>query len=135
MVYKNTPDNWATRRVLAISYSPDGRYKETLFEREEDGNYYAGCGRLYASDIEDRTKFYPIPDDEKLSRWVLKDGTMNYRDGLSRHGKCVPFLKRIGMRLWKPFPICRFVPNVDALRFVVIPRTSTVGLSFAKKDI
>lgn len=76
MVCKNTPDNWATRRVLAISYSPDGRYKETLFEREEDGNYYAGCGRFYASDIEDRTKFYPIPDDEKLSRWVLKDGTV-----------------------------------------------------------
>ncbi|MGR4830143.1 hypothetical protein, partial [Bifidobacterium adolescentis] len=22
------------------------------------------------------TKFYPIPDDEKLSRWVLKDGTV-----------------------------------------------------------
>lgn len=76
MVCKNTPDNWATRRVLAISYSPDGRYKETLFEREEDGNYYAGCGRFYASDIEDRTKFYPISDDEKLSRWVLKDGTV-----------------------------------------------------------
>ena len=50
-----------------------------------------------------------------------------------QRGKCVPFLKRIGMRLWKPFPLCRFVLNVDAPRFVVIPRTSTVGLSFAKK--
>lgn len=28
-----------------------------------------------------------------------------------QRGKCVPFLKRIGMRLWKPFPLCRFGPE------------------------
>ena len=64
------------REALSVSNLSHPNIVEVYDVGEEDGNYYAGCGRFYASDIEDRTKFYPIPDDEKLSRWVLKDGTV-----------------------------------------------------------
>ena len=80
MVAENT-EKWTASRVLVIKYDRDGRYHERLFRRTVLNNAFP----VYISPDGDRfeknllttyPKAYPIPDDAKLYRWVLKDGTV-----------------------------------------------------------
>lgn len=66
--------------MLVIKYDRDGRYHERLFRRTVLNNAFP----VYIDPAGDRfektllttyPKAYPIPDDAKLCRWVLKDGT------------------------------------------------------------
>lgn len=74
-------EKWTASRVLVIKYDRDGRYHERLFRRTVLNNAFP----VYISPAGDRfektllttyPKAYPIPDDAKLYRWVLKDGTV-----------------------------------------------------------
>lgn len=73
-------EKWTASRVLVIKYDRDGRYHERLFRRTVLNNAFP----VYIDPAGDRfektllttyPKAYPIPDDAKLCRWVLKDGT------------------------------------------------------------
>ena len=74
-------EKWTASRVLVIKYDRDGRYHERLFRRTVLNNAFP----VYINPAGDRfektllttyPKAYPIPDDAKLYRWVLKDGTV-----------------------------------------------------------
>lgn len=74
-------ETWTTSRVLVIKYDRDGRYYERLFRRKVLNNIFS----VYINPAGDRfektllttyPKACPIPDDAKLYRWVLKDGTV-----------------------------------------------------------
>ena len=68
-------------RLLVIEYDGDGRYHEHLFSRTVPDNaspvYIDPVGRKFnESLLTCRSKVCPIPDDAKLCRWVLRDGTV-----------------------------------------------------------
>lgn len=74
-------EKWTASRVLVIKYDRDGRYHERLFRRTVLNNAFS----VYINPAGDRfektllttyPKAYPIPDDAKLYRWVLRDGTV-----------------------------------------------------------
>lgn len=74
-------EKWTASRVLVIKYDRDGKYHERLFRRTVLNNAFP----VYIDPAGDRfektllttyPKAYPIPDDAKLYRWVLKDGTV-----------------------------------------------------------
>ena len=80
MVTENT-EKWTASRMLVINYDRDGRYHERLFRRKVLNNAFS----VYINPAGDRfektllttyPKAYPIPDDAKLYRWVLRDGTV-----------------------------------------------------------
>lgn len=72
-----------SRRLLAISYGQDGRYRERLFERRNDGYWHSGRDvfssnslRVFWLTLEGETRFYPIPDGMGVSRWALGNGSV-----------------------------------------------------------
>lgn len=74
-------EKWTASRVLVIKYDRDGRYHERLFRRTVLNNAFP----VYIDPAGDRFEktllttypnAYPILDDAKLYRWVLKDGTV-----------------------------------------------------------
>lgn len=80
MITENTK-KWTVNRVLVIEYDGDGRYHEILFSRTVLYNafpaYIDPAGRKFNENLLTcRSKAYPIPDDAKLYRWVLRDGTV-----------------------------------------------------------
>ena len=80
MITKNT-ETWTTSRVLIIEYDRDGRYHERLFSRtvsdDASPEYIDPVGgRFNVTLLTCHSKACPIPDDAKLYRWVLRDGTV-----------------------------------------------------------
>lgn len=83
MTVENTPKELDTRRIIAISYGVDGKYRERVFTRGTDGYWHSGTIRLCRNGLKNfrltddaETLYYPIPDDREISRWVLVDGTV-----------------------------------------------------------
>lgn len=71
--------------MLVIEYDGDGRYHERLFSRTVPDNaldnaspvYIDPAGRKFNETLLTcRSQACPIPDDAKLYRWVLRDGTV-----------------------------------------------------------
>lgn len=80
MITENT-ETQTTGRMLIIEYDGDGRYHERLFSRtvSDDASpvYIDPAGRKFNETLLTcRSKACPIPDDAKLYRWVLRDGTV-----------------------------------------------------------
>lgn len=80
MVTENI-ETWTTSRVLIVEYDRDGRYYERLFSRtvsdDASPEYIDPVGgRFNATLLTCRSKACSIPDDAKLYRWVLRDGTV-----------------------------------------------------------
>lgn len=74
-------EKWTASRVLVIKYDRDGRYHERLFRRTVLNDAFP----VYIDPAGDRFEktllttypnAYPVPDDAKLYRWVLRDGTV-----------------------------------------------------------
>lgn len=80
MITENA-ETQTTGRMLVIEYDGDGRYHERLFSRtvSDDASpvYIDPAGRKFNETLLTcRSKACPIPDDAKLYRWVLRDGTV-----------------------------------------------------------
>ena len=74
-------EKWTASRVLVIKYDRDGRYHERLFRwtvlNKAFSVYIDPAGdRFEKTLLTTYPKAYPVPDDAKLYRWVLRDGTV-----------------------------------------------------------